>query len=138
MDKILKSLRLLKESQEEGQTTIKRRLDQLEIDVAVGQEDATQRVVKQLREDQTFTFKKKGNKKQFIFNDNVKDRFITTAKHLGLVNLPSGSGQREAIDKASGGNQGDNWRKQQSHPAEPFRRFPTLSTPFSSQAPPQA
>ena len=135
MDKILKSLRLLKEFQE-GHTTIKRRLNQLEIDVAVGQEDATQRVVKRLREDQTFTFKKKGNEKQFIFNDNVKDQFITTAKHLGLVNLPSGSGQQEAIDKASGSNRGDNWRKQQSHPAEPIRRFLTPSTPFSSQVPP--
>ena len=93
MDEILKSLRSLKESQEEGQTTIKRRLDQLEKDVAVGQEDATQRVVKRLREDQTFIFKKKGNEKQFIFNDNVKDQFVATAKHLELVDLPSGSGQ---------------------------------------------
>ena len=100
MDEIFKSLRSLKESQEEGQTTIKRRLDQLEKNVVVGQEDATQRVVKRLKEDQTFTFKKKGNEKQFIFNDNVKDQFVSTAKHLEFVDVPSTSGQQEAIDKA--------------------------------------
>ena len=100
MDKILESLQSLRQSQEEGQTAIKRRFDQLEKDVAVGQEDATQRVVKRLKEDQTFIFKKKGNEKQFIFNDNVKDQFVATAKHLELINVPSGSGQREAIDKA--------------------------------------
>lgn len=100
MDEILKSLRLLKESQEEGQTTIKRRLNQLEKDVAVGQEDATQHVVKRLKEDQMFTFKKKGNKKQFIFNDNEKDQFVSTTKHLELVDVPSASGQQETIDKA--------------------------------------
>ena len=100
MDEILKSLWSLKESQEEGQTAIKRRLDQLEKDVAVGQDDTTQHLVKCLREDQTFTFKKKGNEKQFIFNDNVKDQFVVTAKHLELVDVPFGLGQWEAINKA--------------------------------------
>ena len=99
MDEILQSLQTLKQSQEDGQNIIKRRLDQLEKDVAVGQENATQRVVKKLKEDQTFVFKKKGNKKQYIFNDNVKDQFVATAKQLELVDLPEGA-QRDAIDKA--------------------------------------
>ena len=100
MDEILESLQSLRQSQEEDQTAIKRRLDQLEKDVAAGQEDATQRIVKRLKEDQIFIFKKKGNEKQFIFNDNVKDQCVATAKHLELIDVPSGSGQREAIDKA--------------------------------------
>ena len=107
IDEILESLKTRKKSQDDGQNVIKddgqnvikRRLDQLEMDVAAGQENTTQRVVKRLKEDQTFVFKKKGNEKQYIFNDNVKDQFVATAKQLELVNLPKGP-QREAIDKA--------------------------------------
>jgi len=99
MNEILQSLQTLKQSQEDGQNVIKRRLDQLEKDVAVGHENATQRVVKKLKEDQMFVFKKKGNEKQYIFNDNVKDQFFATAKQLELLDLPEGA-QRDAIDKA--------------------------------------
>ena len=99
MDEILQSLQTLRKSQEDGQNVIKRRLDQLEKDVAAGQENATQRVVKKLKEDQTFVFKKKGNEKQYIFNDNVKDQLVAAAKQLELVDLPAGA-QREAMDKA--------------------------------------
>ena len=99
INEILESLKTLKKSQDDGQNVIKRRLDQLEMDVAAGQENATQCVVKKLKEDQTFVFRKKGNEKQYIFNDNVKDQIVATARQLELVNLPEGS-QREAIDKA--------------------------------------
>ena len=44
-------------------------------------------------------FRKKGNEKQYIFNDNVKDQIVATAKQLELMNLPERP-QREAIDKA--------------------------------------
>ena len=77
---------------------IKRRLDQLEKDVAAGQENATQRVVKKLKEDQTFVFRKKGNEKHFIFNDNIRDQFLATEKQLELVDLPPGA-QQDAIEK---------------------------------------
>ena len=92
-------MQTLEQSQEDGQSVIKRRLDQLEKDVAVGQENATQRVVKKLKEDQTFVFKKKGNEKQYIFNDNIRDQFVATAKQLEFVDLPEGA-QRDAVDKA--------------------------------------
>ena len=49
------------------------RLDHLEKDIAMGQEEATQWVVKKLKEDQTFTFKKKGNEK---FKRNVKNFIV--------------------------------------------------------------
>ena len=99
IDEILRSLQTLKQSQEDGQSVIKRHLDQLEKDAAVGQENATQRVVKKLKEDQTFVFKKKGNEKQYIFNDNIRDQFVATVKQLELVDLPEGA-QRDAVDKA--------------------------------------
>ena len=62
-------------------------------------EEATQRVVKKLKEDQTFTFKKKGNEKQYIFNDNVKDQFLATGKHLDTIEPTTNAG-RETLKKA--------------------------------------
>ena len=41
IDEILESLKTLKKSQDDSQNVIKRRLDQLEMDVAAGQENAT-------------------------------------------------------------------------------------------------
>ena len=67
--------------------------------MAAGQEEATQRVVKKLKEDQTFSFKKKGNEKQYIFNDNVKDQLLSTGKHLDGIEATTSAGQ-EALDKA--------------------------------------
>ena len=99
INEIFESLKTLKKSQDDGQNFIKRHLDQLKMDEAAGQENATQRIVKKLKQDQTFVFRKKGNKKQYIFNDNVKDQIVATAKQLELMNLPKGP-QREANDKA--------------------------------------
>ena len=48
-------------------------MDYLEKNVAMGQKEATQWVVKKLKEDQTFTFKKKGNEK---FKHNVKNFIV--------------------------------------------------------------
>ena len=72
-DALIKSIDYLKKTQAGDQQDLWKRLDQLKEVVAIGQEGATQLVIKKLKEDQTFTFKKKENKKQFIFNDNVKD-----------------------------------------------------------------
>ena len=41
----------IKQKNSDGQKELKQRLDKLERDVALGQEDATQRVVKRLKED---------------------------------------------------------------------------------------
>ena len=73
LDALIKSIDYLKKTQAGDQQDLWKRLDQLKEVVAIGQEGATQLVIKKLKEDQTFTFKKKQNKKQFIFNDNVKD-----------------------------------------------------------------
>ena len=39
-------------------------------------------------------------KDQFVATDYVKDQFVATAKQLELVDMLSGSGQRESLDKA--------------------------------------
>ena len=78
IDALIQSVDNLKRTQAGDQQDLQRRLDQLEKDMAIDQEEATQWVIKKLKEDQTFTFKKKGNEKQFIFNDNVKNQFLAT------------------------------------------------------------
>ena len=99
LDALLQSVDNLKKTQAGDQEDLRRRLDQLEKDVAVGQEEATQRVIKKLKEDQTFTFKKKGNEKQDIFNNNVKDQFLATGKHLDTIEPTTNAG-RETLEKA--------------------------------------
>ena len=98
LDALLQSVDNLKKTQPGDQEDLRRKLDQLEKDVAVGQEETTQRVIKKLKEDQTFTFKKKGNKKQYIFNDSVKDQFLATGKHLDSIK-PTTSAGRETLEK---------------------------------------
>ena len=98
IDTLIKSVDNLKETQAGDQQDLRRRLDQLEKDMAAGQEETTQRVVKKLKEDQTFTFKKKGNEKH-IFNDNVKDQLLSTGKHVDGIEATTSAG-REALDKA--------------------------------------
>ena len=55
-------------------------------------------MVKRLKEDRTLVFKK-GNEKQFILNDNIKDQVGATEKHLDLVELNNDT-QKEALQKA--------------------------------------
>ena len=98
IDALIQSVDNLKRTQAGDQQDLRRRLDQLEKDMAVGQKEATQRVVRKLKEDQTFTFKKKGNEKQFIFNDNVKDQFLATGKYLDSIEATTDAGQ-EALDR---------------------------------------
>ena len=71
-DALIKSIDYLKKTQAGDQKDLWKRLDQLKEVVVIGQEGAIQLVIKKLKENQTFTFKKE-NEKQFIFNDNVKD-----------------------------------------------------------------
>ena len=65
INKILQFLQALKKTQENSQSVIKRQLDQLEKGVAAGQENATQLVLKKLKVDQTFVFRKKRKQKRF-------------------------------------------------------------------------
>ena len=82
INSLLTSVAVLKEEHAQGQRDLRKRLEHLEREVASGQEDSTQRVVKRLKEDRTLVFRKKGNKHQFIFNNNVKDQLDAVGKHL--------------------------------------------------------
>lgn len=88
LDALLKSVESLKKDQSEGQRDLQKRLDHLEREVASGQEDATQRVVKRLKEDRTLVFRKKGNERQ-LFNEDVKDQLDAVGKHLNQLEPPS-------------------------------------------------
>ena len=99
LDNVLKSLDSIKQDHAEGQRDLRRKLERLKREVASGQEDATQKVVKRLKEDRTLVFKKKGNERQFRFNDNVKDQIDAAGKHLDLLK-PSTEAQRETLQKA--------------------------------------
>ena len=52
-----------------------------------------------MKEDRTLVFKKKGNKRQFLFNNNVKDQIDAIGKHLDLLE-PATEAQRETLQKA--------------------------------------
>ena len=99
IDALIKSVDSLKQTQAGDQQDLRRRLDQLEKDMAASQEEATQRVVKKLKENQTFSFKNKENETQYIFNDNVKDQLLSTGKHLDGIEATT-SADRDALDKA--------------------------------------
>ena len=99
LDSVLASLKDIKQENSDGQKELKRRLDKLERDVASGQEDATQRVVKRLKEDRTLIFKKKGNEKQFLFNDNIKDQIEAAEKQLDLLETTTKT-QGEVLQRA--------------------------------------
>ena len=79
LDSILNSLEIIRQENADSQKDLKRRLEK---DMSLGQEKSTQQVVKRLKEDRTLVFKKKGNEKQFLFNENVKDQIDSVEKHL--------------------------------------------------------
>ena len=70
-----------------------------EKDVAMDQEKVIQWVIKMLKVDQTFTFRKKGNEKQFVINDNVEDQFFATGKHLDNIK-PAITTRHKTLEKA--------------------------------------
>ena len=74
LDQLLVSVDELKQTQESNKVEMVQRLDQLEQDVATNQDMSTQHIVKKIRRDHGYEFKRKGNKKQFLFNDELKDR----------------------------------------------------------------
>ena len=99
LDALLKSVEALKQEQLDGQRDLRKRLEHLEKEVSSGQEEATQRVVKRLKEDRTLVFWKKGNERQFIFNNNVKDQLDAVGRQLDQLE-PSSTAHKESLEKA--------------------------------------
>ena len=71
LDKFLAPFKQLKDTQD---TNLQKMTEKLEQDVHARQDTAVEQVVKKLKCDRTLEFKKKGHKRQFLFNDEVKDR----------------------------------------------------------------
>ena len=55
------------------------KLEQLEWDVHMGQGVAAEHIVKKFKRDCGLEFKKKSHEKQFLFNDEIKDRMESAA-----------------------------------------------------------
>ena len=73
-----------------------------------GQEDTAERVAKRLRREKAFDFKRKGNKRQFEFNESVVDKIEEATSAVGLCTAASSSGKnttptlqraKEALEK---------------------------------------
>ena len=97
LDELLASFKQLKDTQEANQQKMTEKLKKLEQDVHAGQDTAAERVVKKLKRDRTLEFKKKGHERQFLFNDEVKDRMESAATSLEKVD-PSTAASKTALD----------------------------------------
>ena len=85
IDELLKSVQSLSQEQKKSQTEINQRLEQLEKDVSSNNDESTQRVVKRLKRARTYEFKRKGNEKQFEFNEDVIDRIEAATGHIAKL-----------------------------------------------------
>ena len=86
METILRGLDALKGAHDQVRHELTAKLDWLEKDVAAGQEETTQLVVKRIkREPAQPQFKRKGNEKQFIFNAQISDSVQTAVGLLDKI-----------------------------------------------------
>ena len=84
LDDLLKSIDDLKITQRQNQWDTTAKLDCLKQDIATGQEETLQLVVK-MKRDPDFQFRQKGNEKQFTFNVAVNDSIQSAATMLEKV-----------------------------------------------------
>ena len=99
LDELLASFKDLKETQDANQKEMSEKLEKLEKDVHAGQDTAAERAVKKLKRDRGLEFKKKGHERQFLFNDEVKDKMENATAAMQKVD-PSTKTSREALDEA--------------------------------------
>ena len=85
LDELLTSIAAMKQTQVENQREMSQKLEQLERDVHAGQDVAAERVVKKLKRDRGYEFKKKGHEKQYLFNDDIKDKLDSAAAMVAKV-----------------------------------------------------
>ena len=100
LDQLLASVDELKKAQESDKVEMVERLDQLEQDVATNQDMSAQRMVKKIRRDRGYEFKRKGNEKQFLFNDELKDRIEAASAHLAKLK-PASEPETAALKAAT-------------------------------------
>lgn len=101
LDELLVSFNLLKKVQQDNQSAMTKKLKQLERDIQAGQDVVAEYVVKKLKQNQGYEFRKKGNEHQFIYNDGIRLNqcsivlFIPdeTCELSGFYNPPESSGR---------------------------------------------
>ena len=98
--KLLISIAVMKQTQAENQREMSQKLEQLERDVHAGQDVAAERVVKKLKRDRGYEFKKKGHEKQYLFNDDIKDKLDSAAAMVAKVTSTNAK-DKEALDNAT-------------------------------------
>ena len=82
LDELLASVAGLKDIQEASTLEMGQRLYQLEKDVLAKQDQTTECMVKRLKRDRGHEFKRKGNERQFLFNDELEDWIEAASTHL--------------------------------------------------------
>ena len=70
---LLRSVESLKQTQAEKLDKMTQKLSKLETDVVASRDDVVQRVAKRKKWEKTLEIQKKRHKKQFLFNEDVKD-----------------------------------------------------------------
>ena len=99
IDALLRSVDALKQSQQENQEEMARKLSQLESEVAAGQDSAARRACKKMRLERAPEFKKKGHERQYAFIEGVKDH-VDAASQI-LSKLKPADDREEATVKAA-------------------------------------
>ena len=82
LDQLLASVDELKKAQESDKVEMKRPAR-----AGCGNQPgfSAQRMVRKIRRDRGYEFKRKGNEKQFLFNDELKDRIEAPSTHLAKL-----------------------------------------------------
>ena len=100
LDEVLASIAVMKRTQTDNQMEMNQKLEQLERDVHTGQDVAAERVVKKLKRDRGHEFKKKGHEKQYLFNDDIKDKVDSAAAMVAKV-TPATAKDKELLDNTA-------------------------------------
>ena len=66
---------------------MQQKFDSLQEEIAAGQDDATKHVIKKLRVDWGYTFKKKGHEQQFHFNAEIKEQTVKAQMEVAKIKL---------------------------------------------------
>ena len=89
LDALIASVSKLQDSHKQSQLELDGKLKKPEEDVAATQLDVTKRVIKKVRRNRLYEFRRKGHKEQFLFNAKVADRIDTANRRLSKVVPPS-------------------------------------------------
>ena len=100
LDKLLTLIAVMKQTQAENPREMSQKLEQVERDVHTGQDVVAKRVVKKFKRDRGYEFQKKGREKQYLFNDDIKDKLDSAAAMVAEV-TPANANDKEALDNAT-------------------------------------